>query len=98
MERVNQFVGQSLAFLDAFERASRAAPLNRFVTSTRAGDDGAFTVRALPAATYFAVAVPSLVDGEWAEPEQLERLTTHATRFTLAPGESKTIAIRLSLQ
>jgi psp operon transcriptional activator len=29
MERTNQFVGQSLAFLDSVERASRAAPLNR---------------------------------------------------------------------
>ena len=29
MERGNQFIGQSLAFLDAVERASRAAPLNR---------------------------------------------------------------------
>jgi psp operon transcriptional activator len=29
MERTTQFVGQSLAFLDAVERASRAAPLNR---------------------------------------------------------------------
>ncbi len=29
MERVSQFVGQSLPFLDAVERASRAAPLNR---------------------------------------------------------------------
>jgi psp operon transcriptional activator len=29
MERSTQFVGQSLAFLDAVERASRAAPLNR---------------------------------------------------------------------
>ena len=29
MERGNQFVGQSLAFLDAVERASRAAALNR---------------------------------------------------------------------
>src|SRR6478672_8914774 len=29
MERTNQFVGQSLAFLDAVERTSRAAPLNR---------------------------------------------------------------------
>ncbi|HEU5285918.1 MAG TPA: phage shock protein operon transcriptional activator [Sphingomicrobium sp.] len=29
MERVTQLVGQSLAFLDAVERASRAAPLNR---------------------------------------------------------------------
>jgi psp operon transcriptional activator len=29
MERTDQFIGQSLAFLDAVERASRAAPLNR---------------------------------------------------------------------
>ena len=29
MERANQFVGQSLAFLDSVERASRAAALNR---------------------------------------------------------------------
>jgi psp operon transcriptional activator len=29
VERVDQFIGQSLAFLDAVERASRAAPLNR---------------------------------------------------------------------
>jgi psp operon transcriptional activator len=29
MERANQFIGSSLAFLDAVERASRAAPLNR---------------------------------------------------------------------
>src|SRR5918998_1390069 len=29
MERASQLVGQSLAFLDAVERASRAAPLNR---------------------------------------------------------------------
>ncbi len=29
MERSNQFIGQSLAFLDSVERASRAAPLNR---------------------------------------------------------------------
>jgi psp operon transcriptional activator len=29
MERADQFIGQSFAFLDAVERASRAAPLNR---------------------------------------------------------------------
>jgi psp operon transcriptional activator len=29
VERVDQFIGQSFAFLDAVERASRAAPLNR---------------------------------------------------------------------
>jgi psp operon transcriptional activator len=31
LERAEQFIGQSLAFLDAVERASRAAPLNRTV-------------------------------------------------------------------
>src|SRR6478752_3914301 len=31
VERADQFIGQSLAFLDAVERASRAAPLNRSV-------------------------------------------------------------------
>ena len=29
LERAEQFIGQSLAFLDSVERASRAAPLNR---------------------------------------------------------------------
>ena len=29
MERADQFIGQSLAFIDSVERASRAAPLNR---------------------------------------------------------------------
>ena len=29
MERAEQFIGQSLAFLDSVERASRAAPLDR---------------------------------------------------------------------
>jgi psp operon transcriptional activator len=29
MERDNQFIGQSLAFLDSVERVSRAAQLNR---------------------------------------------------------------------
>ncbi|HVF83178.1 MAG TPA: sigma 54-interacting transcriptional regulator, partial [Sphingomicrobium sp.] len=29
MQRTHSFVGESLAFLDAVERASRAAPLNR---------------------------------------------------------------------
>jgi hypothetical protein len=76
-------------------RERRVAPLNRFVTSVRAGDDGAFTVRALPPATYLVVAVPSMLDGEWAEPEQLERLSTQASRFTLAGGESKRITVRL---
>jgi hypothetical protein len=73
----------------------RTGPLNRFVTSARADADGKFSVRALPPATYFAIAVPALADGEWAEPAQLERMVPHAIRFTLAAGESKALGLRL---
>jgi protocatechuate 3,4-dioxygenase beta subunit len=77
------------------DRDRRRGPLNRFVTSARTGADGTFRVRALPAATYFAIAVPALADGEWAEPDQLERLVAHAIRFTLAAGESKRLGLKL---
>lgn len=56
---------------------------------------GSFKFEALPAGDYLAVAVDALVDGEWAEPENLGRLAPAATRFSLADGESKTV--RLSL-
>jgi len=77
------------------DRDRRRGPFNRFVTSARTGTDGTFSVRALPPATYFAVAVPMQSDGEWAETDQLERLVPHAIRFTLAAGESKTLGLRL---
>jgi protocatechuate 3,4-dioxygenase beta subunit len=56
---------------------------------------GAFTFEALPAGDYFAVALDALVDGEWAEPENLARLTSQATRVSLGDGESKTVRLPL---
>jgi len=85
-----------IIFPEARER--RTGPHNRFVTTVRTRADGRFEARALPAATYFAIAVPHLEDGEWAEPEQLERMASRATRFTLADGESKTIAVRVQVR
>lgn len=69
------------------------APFNRFVTVARPTADGRFTVRALPAGNYLAVAMETLVEGEWAEPENLERLRAHATRFSLADGETRTLTL-----
>ena len=69
------------------------APFNRFVTVARPTTDGRFTVRALPSGNYLAVAMETLVEGEWAEPENLERLRAHATRFSLADGETRTLTL-----
>ena len=85
-----------IIFPEARER--RSGPHNRCVTTVRPGADGRFEAHALPPATYFAIAVSHLQDGEWAEREQLERLASRAARFTLADGESKTIAVRLRVR
>ena len=67
--------------------------MNRFVVSARPGADGAFTVTALPAGNYLAVALPSAEAGEWAEPDNLDRLRAKATPFTLADRESKSLVL-----
>ena len=77
-------------------REQRIGPLNRFVTSVRADGSGAFRVAALPAGRYFAVALPTLSDGEWAEPAHLGTLEARAIGFTLAEGESRTLGLRLA--
>jgi hypothetical protein len=69
------------------------APMNRFVLLAKPGGDGAFSVPALPAGNYFAVALTSAEAGEWAEPDNLDRLRAKATPFVLADGESKTLAL-----
>jgi hypothetical protein len=69
------------------------ASLNRYVVSVRPGPDGAFTVSPLPAGNYLAVALASAEAGEWAEPDNLDRLRAKATTFTLADRESKTLVL-----
>lgn len=63
----------------------------------RADASGAFSVNALPPGGYFAVAVPVLADGEWAELAYLEGLEMRAIRFTLSEGESKNIGLRVGV-
>jgi hypothetical protein len=77
------------------DRDRRTAPLNRFLTTVRTGPDGRFEVKGLPPAAYFAFAVPRLADGEWAQPDQLERVGPHATRVTIGAGQSINVALRL---
>jgi Carboxypeptidase regulatory-like domain len=77
----------------ADDRRRWTAPLNRFVVSTRPNADGVFTLTALPPANYLAIALTSAEAGEWAEPDNLDRLRAKATAFTLADRENKSIVL-----
>jgi len=68
----------------------------RYVRMVRADAQGRFMLRGLPGgATYLAAAVDYVEDGEWQDPEFLERLSERASRLTIRNGETKTVALRL---
>ena len=60
--------------------------MTRWVTGTRPDQDGRFKVQNLPAGSYLAVAVDYIPQGEWGDPELLDRLKGKAKRFTLGDG------------
>jgi protocatechuate 3,4-dioxygenase beta subunit len=70
-------------------------PSTRYVIGRRPDQNGRFEVKPLPAGTYYAAAVEYLPEGEWGDPEVLERLKANAKRFTLDEGESKTIELKI---
>jgi protocatechuate 3,4-dioxygenase beta subunit len=68
---------------------------SRFVAGTRPDQDGRFQVKNLPAGGYYAIAVEYLAQGEWNDPDVLERLKANATKFSLAEGETKTLELKI---
>lgn len=71
-------------------------PMTRWVTGTRPDQEGRFKVQNLPPGTYQAVAVDYVPQGEWGDPELLERLRPHGRRFVLEEGGSQTLELKLS--
>ena len=65
----------------------------RRVQSTTVDPRGGFTLKGMPSGTYFAIAVSDLPDGEWAEPEMLEKWRTQATQFSISNGGSHTLRL-----
>jgi len=61
----------------------------------RVESTGAFKISPLPAGSYFIVAVPDEVTGEWQEPSFLDALSRGASQITIAEGESKTLDLRI---
>jgi hypothetical protein len=71
-------------------------PMTRWVSGTRPDQDGRFKMPNLPAGTYYAIAVDYLPQGEWGDPELLDRLRPKAKRFTLTEGAAQTLDLRLT--
>lgn len=72
-------------------------PFTRWVAGSRPDQEGRFKVSNLPAGSYYAVAVDYVAQGEWGDPDLLERLKTKAKRFTLDEGETTTLDLKLTL-
>jgi protocatechuate 3,4-dioxygenase beta subunit len=68
---------------------------SRRVTYTRTGPQGQFSLRGLPGGGYLAVALPSVISGEWQDPDFLkkQRSNPDVVRFTLADEGTQTIKV-----
>jgi hypothetical protein len=68
---------------------------SRTIRATRLDQRGLFTFKGLPAGDYFLVAVDSVQEGQWYDPEFLESLKDRARRVTIADAESKQVDLVL---
>jgi hypothetical protein len=69
---------------------------SRRVRMVRVDQNGVFRVRALPAGQrYLALAVDYLEQGEYQDPEFLQRMKARATSVSLSDGESKNLDLTL---
>ena len=71
------------------------APTSRHIATGRPNQQGQFVVKNLPAGSYYAIALEYIPQGEWNDPEILERLKSKATTFSVTEGEVKTLDLRL---
>jgi hypothetical protein len=68
--------------------------LSRYVNMSRPDGDSRYRIR-LPPGDYRAVAVDGLEDGEWSDPEFLQRVADRAVAFAVDDGDQKQIGLRL---
>ena len=78
------------------DSAKWTVPMTRYVTGVRPNQDGRFQVKNLPAGDYYAVALEYIPQGDWNDPDVLERIKAKATRFTLDEGQVKTLDLKLA--
>jgi protocatechuate 3,4-dioxygenase beta subunit len=67
----------------------------RYRSQGRPDQDGRFKIRALPAGSYYGIALESVDPGDSFDPDFLERLRMKATMFSLGDGEAKSLDLKL---
>lgn len=72
------------------------APMTRYVTGVRPNHEGRFQVKNMPPGNYYAIAVEYIPQGDWNDPEVLDRLKSRATRLSLDEGSVKTLDLKLT--
>lgn len=72
-----------------------AAVMNRYLASARTGPGGLFSIAGLPPGAYLAAVIDPANEGDWMAPENLQRLQSIATKFTLAEAEHKPLRLVL---
>jgi len=61
------------------------------IRTARVDQSGIFTIKAVRPGDYLAVAVPTVSNNEWNDPEYLESLREQATRISLKEGDAKQV-------
>lgn len=67
----------------------------RYFRSGRPDQDGRFKMTTLPAGRYFVIAVDQLEQGEWMDPDFLERARSKASTIAVGDGETKSIDLKV---
>ena len=68
---------------------------SRYVSGTRPDQEGRFQIKNLPPGGYYAIAVDYLAQGEWFDPDVLERLKSKAASSSIEEGQTKTLSLTL---
>jgi protocatechuate 3,4-dioxygenase beta subunit len=91
-ERQNPAEGTVIVFA---EDSAKWREGSRTIRATRLDQRGLFTFKGLPPGDYFLVALDSVQEGQWYDPEFLEELKGRARRIALADTESKHVDLVL---
>jgi hypothetical protein len=91
-ERQNPAEGTVIVFA---EDSTKWREGSRTIRATRLDQRGLFTFKGLPAGDYFLVALDSVQEGQWYDPEFLEGLKGRARRVAIADAESKQVDLVL---
>jgi hypothetical protein len=78
------------------EDGTKWGEFSRFVQATRPDQSGQYKIAGLPPGAYRVVALEYVVEGDWSDPEVLDKLRGPATTITLRAGETQTVALKIA--